>query len=187
MSVQRRAALRLHVSLLGTFQGQIRCSARRPGGAGNVKITKWGGRSAHLDETRVCAPSVNDAPVDAREMSSPAFAEYVVETAPRRATAVLGILRKGYRACHTVLLHAPCGLLCERSCVAERDVALVRRCRWMELVEQCRHALPLQFRPAQNGGTTANVHVLLLDARGPSFGDPGCYDRLERKGNKVPI
>jgi hypothetical protein len=145
------------------------------------------GQSTHLDETGVCAPSVNDAPVDARKHPSPAFAEYVVETAARRATTILRVLRKGYRAFHAVLLHAPCGLLCERSRVAERDVALVRRCGWVELVEQCRHALPLQFGPAQNRGTAANVHVLLLDARSPSFGNPWCYDRLERKGDEVPV
>jgi hypothetical protein len=57
----------------------------------------------------------------------------------------------------------------------------------MELVEQCRHALPLRFGPAQNGGTAANVDVLLLDARSPSFGDPWCYDRLERKWDEVPV
>ena len=157
------------------------------GWVGNAKQRNRRGRSTHLDETGVGAPSVNDAPVDAREKPSLAFAEYVVETAACRATAILGILRKGYRACHAVLLHASCGLLCERSYVAERDVALVRRRGRMELVEQCRHTLPLQFGPAQNGGTAANVHVLLLDARSPSFGDPWCYDRLERKGDKVPV
>ena len=89
------------------------------------------GGQTHLDETGVCAPSVNDAPVDAREKSGLAFPVDVVKTAARRATAILGVLRKGYRAFHAVLLHAPCGLLRERTCVAERDVALVRRRGWV--------------------------------------------------------
>jgi len=57
----------------------------------------------------------------------------------------------------------------------------------MELVEQCRHALPLKFGPAQNRGAAANVLILLLDLRSPSFGNPWCYDRLKRKRDEVPV
>ncbi len=150
--------------------------------------TKENGRAVtHLNETAMCAPSVNDTPVDAREKPGPAFSVDVVETAARRAAAILGVLRKGYRAFYAVLLHAPCGLFCERSCVAKRDIALVRRCGWMELVEQCCHALPLKFRPAQNRGAAANLLILLLDLRSPSFGNPWCYDRLKRERDEVPV
>jgi hypothetical protein len=94
----------------------------------------WGG-GAHLDEAGMCAPTINDGPIDIRKQPGFALSVNVIETATRRTTAVLRVLCKGYRTFHAVLLHTSRGLIRQRTCIAERDVALVGRRRRMELVE----------------------------------------------------
>ena len=104
--------------------------------------------NARLEKARMCTPAINDAPANTRKQPGFALSVNVIKTAARRATAVLRVLRKRYRAPHAILLHPSRGLVCQRVCVAERDVALVGCRRRVELVEQRHQALPLRLRPA---------------------------------------
>lgn len=96
---------------------------------------KEGSGGAHLNESRMSTPTINDAPIDTRKQPGLALSVNVIETATRRATAVLRVLRKRYRAFHAILFHKPCGLVCQGMCIAERDVTLVRCRRRVELVQ----------------------------------------------------
>ena len=142
---------------------------------------------AHLDKARMCTPAINDAPTDTRKQPGFALSVNVIKTAARRATAVLGVLRKRYRALHAILLHPSRGLVRQRVCVAERDVALVGCRRRVELVEQRHQAFPLGLRPAQDGRAAANLRILLLDLRSPSFGNPWSQEGLKGERDEVPI
>jgi hypothetical protein len=96
---------------------------------------KGGSGGAHLNKSRMCTPTINDAPIDTRKHPGFALSINVIKTATRRATAVLRVLCKRYRVFHAILLHTPCSLVCQGMCIAECDVALVRCCRRVELVQ----------------------------------------------------
>ena len=90
-------------------------------GDGLVQIEgyKWvqGGRGAvhaRLDKARMCTSTINDAPADAGKQPGFALSVNVIKTAARRATAVLRVLRKRYRALHMILLHPSRGLIRQR-------------------------------------------------------------------------
>ena len=134
-----------------------------------------GGRGkTHLDEARMCAPSINNTPADTREKTGFALSVNVVKTAAGSTTAVLRVLCEGYRAFHAVLLETSRGLICQGMRVAECNVALVGRCCWVEFVEQRRHSFTLKFGPASDRRTAANVNILLFDTRRSSFGYQRC-------------
>jgi hypothetical protein len=83
----------------------------------------------------MCTPTINDAPINTREQTSSALSINIVKTAARRATAVLRVLRKRYRASYAILFHTSCGLIRQGTRIAECDVTFVGRCCWMQLVE----------------------------------------------------
>jgi len=152
-------------------------------------VSRAEGRSAwlYLDEARMCAPAVDDAPVDITQLALRALPKQLIQTAPGRAATVLRVLRERDGALHAIRTHLRGGLLRERLRVAERDVAFVRRGRWAELVEQCAHAFALEARVAQDGRPAADVGVLLRDARGAPLGDEGREDALEGERDEVAV
>ena len=148
---RRRVTQHRYVCLLETFEEQLQYSGRWPGV--ETEECKWvqeGGETvdAHLDKARMCTPAINDAPADTRKQPGFALSVNVIKTAARRATAVLRVLRKRNRALHAILLHPSRGLVRQRVCIAERDVALVGCRRRVELVEQRHQAFALRLRPA---------------------------------------
>ena len=144
-------------------------------------------RSTHIDETRMVSPPVNDTPFDVAHLARLAASVELVETAARRAAAVLRVLCERNRAFHTVRLHLPGRLVRERAGVPKRDIALVRRRGRMQFVEQRGHALALDLRVVQDGRAAANVFVLLFDLRCAPFCNQGCQDRLERERDEVAV
>src|SRR6266403_3767310 len=95
-----------------------------------LKVGHGGSESsgAHLNKAGMCAPTIDNAPIDTRKQPSSALSINIVKTATCRATTVLRVLRKRYRAFHAVLFHASCSLVCQGICIAERDVTFVRCC-----------------------------------------------------------
>jgi hypothetical protein len=63
----------------------------------------------------------------------------------------------------------------------------VRRRRGIQLVEELAHLSTLFFRPFQDGRTTADVRVLLLDLRRATLGDDRREYTLGRERDQVVV
>ena len=90
----------------------------------------------------------------------------LIQTAPGRAATVLQVLREHDSALHAICAHLRGGLLRERLCIAEHDIAFVWRGCWAELAKQCAHPFALEVRVALDGRPTTDVRVLLCNAWG---------------------
>ena len=95
----------------------------------------------------MCTPTIDDTPINTRKQPSFGLSINIIKTAARRATAVLRVLRKRYRASYAILFHTSRSLFCQGIRIAKCDIAFVGRCCWMQLVKQRHHAFALSFRP----------------------------------------
>ncbi len=133
-------------------------------------------------------PPVNHAPFyPVPEVACLALPIQLVQTASRRAAAVLRILREGDRALDAVRLHLPGRLVRERTRIAERDIALVGCRGRMQLVQNGSHTLALELRVMKDGGAAAYVFILLLYLWCSAPRNPRCEDGLEGQGDEVAI
>ena len=160
--------------------------------AGKEGPRAGGTGGTHVDEARVRAPPVNDAPLELlARLCRLALAEldallpHLVEAAAGRRARVLRILGEGDGALDTVALHLVEARLGERVGVAEGDVGLVRRRLGRQLVEELDHALALRAGPLEDGRAAADSRVLRLDLGRPTASDEGCEGRLEGEGDQV--
>lgn len=151
-----------------------------------------GAQRTHVDKALVHAPPVDDTPLDlVPPLLSLALAQvdtllpHLVQTAAGRRAAVLRVLRERDRPLDAVALHLLEARLGQRVGVAEGDVCLVRCSLGRELVEKLGHPFALHSGPAENGRTTANRLVLLLNLGRSSLGDERRDGRLEGEGDQV--
>lgn len=106
-------------------------------------------------------------------------AHQLVQTASRRGTAVLRVLRERDRPSGAIALHLLETRLRQGFRITEHDVWLVR-CRFrVELVEEGAHCCSLRTRPSEDRGTAADFRVLFFNLGCAAFGDDGCEVVLE--------
>ena len=153
-----------------------------------VHTTAHDARRTHLDEARMRPPAVNHAPLNALpKPARPPLPKQLIQAAPRRAAAILRVLRERHGPPHTIRAHLTRRLLRERACVPERDIRLVRRGGRVQLVEQRGHALALELRVAQDGRAAADRGVLRLDLGRAAPRDEGRDEGLEGEGDEVAV
>ena len=131
----------------------------------------------------MCTPPVNDAPLNIPHLPSLPPPVELVQTAPCRTAAVLGVLRKSNGPFDTVCLELASSFCCKRVGVSEGDVGFVWCGLWMEFIEKLSHAFALHFRIPEDRRASSNVGILLLDLGCATTGDVGCSVALEGQRN----
>lgn len=145
-------------------------------------------RRTYLDKPGMSTPPVNHAPFySVPKVARLALPIELVQTAPRRATAVLGILRERDRALDAIRLHLPGRLVREGTRIAERDIALVGCRGRVQFVKNRGHAFALEFRVVEDRGTTTYVFILLLDLWCAASRYPWREDGLEGQGDEITV
>ena len=110
-----------------------------------------------------------------------------IETASRRRTAVLRVLRERDGATHAVALHLFETSLGQWLGVPKHDVWLVRCGFRVELVEKGAHGGALRARPTQDRGAAAYLCVLFFDLGRSALGDDRCEVVLEGQRDKIVV
>jgi len=127
---------------------------------------------AHLDETRVREPAIDDAPSHTlTKFPCIPSSIHLVQTASGGTAAVLRVLSERYGSLHPVFFHLLGGIFYQRFRITKPDIRFVRRSAGMQLVEQSTDASALCLRPTKNRGTTSYLSVLVHNFGCTTLGD----------------